>query len=280
MNTVYTVILAMIFTGGIGVILALIIGLSVKWFSVTIDENIEKITELLPGANCGGCGFAGCSEFAKAIVKDNIEVSNCPVASSSIITEISKALGLDSSQKEPQVAIVLCGGDNSKAKQSAKYNGVTDCKYAMIISSGGKACTYGCLGLASCARICPFDAIEMRNGLAIVHPDLCVGCGKCVEICPRKLIKMVPKKAKTHVFCSSPEKGPLKKQVCSVPCIGCRKCTKVTEEEGQMEIKGFLIQTNYENPPLNDITEAAKCPTNCLKSSETFLSENKEEGVA
>ncbi len=269
----WTAILAMGFMGLIGLILALIIGLSIKWFSVVIDENIEIVTELLPGANCGGCGFAGCSEFAKALVEKKAEASECPVASASMITEISTKLGSTGTKKDPQTAIVLCGGDNSKAKQSAQYNGVADCKSAMIIAGGGKGCNYGCLGFASCARICPFNAIEMRNGLAIIHPDLCVGCGKCVATCPRTLIKMVPKKAKVHVFCSSPEKGPLKKKVCSVPCIGCRKCTKVTEEEGQMEVKGFLIQTNYKNPPLNDITEKATCPTNCLKTSEAMISE-------
>ena len=162
-------------------------------------------------------------------------------------------------------AIVFCGGNNTDARKAVGYNGVKDCKSAMLVAGGDKGCAYGCLGFASCARACPFNAIEMKDGLAIVHPDICVGCGKCVATCPRKLIKLVPQKAPVHVFCSSPEKGPVKRKVCKVACIGCRKCVKAAED--QMKIEGFLAGVNYDNPPGLEIVEKAQCPTGCLRAS-------------
>ena len=261
-----TAVLSIICIAILCLILGLVIGLVAKIFAVETDPRIEETEELLPGANCGGCGFAGCADFAKAVVAGDATPDKCPVASPKNVADIAELLGLSANTGEKLVAIVLCGGNNKDAKKAVKYNGVKDCKSAALVAAGDKGCDYGCLGFASCARVCPFGAIEMKEGLAIVHPDLCVGCGKCVDVCPRKLIKLVPEKAKVHVFCSSPEKGPVKKKVCSVACIGCRKCVKAGEE-GQMEIKGFLVNVNYDNPPETDIVEAAKCPTGCLRTS-------------
>jgi ferredoxin len=129
--------------------------------------------------------------------------------------------------------------------------------------------------MASCSRACPFDAIEMRDGLAIVHEDLCVGCGKCVDTCPRQLIELVPAKAEVHVYCNSPEKGAEKMKVCKASCIGCRKCVKASEE-GQMTVSGFLISTNYDNPPPADLVEAAACPTQCLKTAKAHAAPAEE----
>ena len=261
-----TAILSIICIAFLCLVLGSVIGLIAKIFAVETDPRIEETEELLPGANCGGCGYAGCADFAKAVVAGDATPDQCPVASSENIADIAKLLGLEAGAGEKLVAIVFCGGNNTDAKKAVNYNGVKDCKSAALVASGDKGCDYGCLGFASCSRACPFGAIEMKDGLAIVHPDLCVGCGKCVETCPRNLIRLVPKKAEVHVFCSSPEKGPVKKRVCSVACIGCRKCVKVAEE-GQMEVKGFLIDVNYGNPPGVDIIEAAKCPTGCLRIS-------------
>ena len=259
-----TTLLAIISIAVICLVLGGIIGFIAKIFAVDIDSRIEATEELLPGANCGGCGYAGCTDFAKACVAGNATPDQCPVCSGSNVSKISDLLGLSAGTTEKEVAVVLCGGDNSDAKKSVKYNGVKDCKSASLVAGGDKGCDAGCLGFATCARACPFDAIEMKNGLAIIHPDLCVGCGKCVATCPRAIIKMVPAKTEVHVFCSSKEKGAAKKKVCSVSCIGCRKCVKVAEE-GQMEIDGFLVSVNYKNAPSKDIIEAAKCPTGCLR---------------
>ncbi len=252
---------------GIGVILGLVIGIAAKVFAVEQDPKIEVVTELLPGANCGACGFAGCSDFAKALVTGEAKPGACPVSSSEDLTNISAELGVKPGTEEKQVAIVMCGGDSKNAKQAAVYNGVNDCKSAALVSSGAKGCAYGCLGYGTCANKCSFGAIEItENNLAIVHPELCVGCRHCVAACPKNIIKMVPAEAEVHVYCSSPEKGVAKKKVCSVSCIGCRKCVK-NADEGEMNINGFLASVNYDNPPPLDLIKKSACPTKCLRGN-------------
>ena len=260
------VILSALLVICMGILLGLTIGIAAKVFEVKQDERIEFVTDELPGANCGGCGLAGCADFAKAIVEGSVEPTQCPVCAEDAVAKISKILGLESAaNKVKNVAIVLCGGDKEKAKFDAKYNGINDCKSASLVGAGVKGCKYGCLGLGTCARACPFNAIEINDkGLAVVHPELCVGCGKCVDACPKNLIKLVPENVHVHIFCSSPDKGAAKKKVCDVACIGCRKCAKNSEPE-QIKINGFLAQVNYELPPPVEIIEAAACPTGCLK---------------
>ena len=269
-----TAILALGITGVIGVVLGVVIGIASRIFAVKTDPRIEEVTEMLPGANCGGCGRAGCADFAKAVVNGEVSPDGCPVCSPEMAAKIADKLGLSAGTGIRKVAVVLCGGDHGRAKPAALYNGVSDCVSANLVNGGPKGCTYGCLGLASCARACPFNAIDIINGLAIVHSELCTGCGKCVSTCPRRLIKLAPRNSEVHVYCSSPEKGPTKKKVCEVACIGCRKCQKAGGE-GQIEMQGFLARVNYENPPGGDIVEKAGCPTGCLKSPEMHYREEK-----
>ncbi len=261
-----TIIIATIIVAVIGLILGALIGYAAKRFSVEVDPRIESVAGALPGVNCGGCGYAGCADFAKAIVLDKVSPTLCPVSSEENINNISTILGIAAEKKEKKKAVVFCGGSLTRAGRSAKYNGVKDCRSANIVAGGGKGCRFGCLGYGSCARACPFGAIEIRDGLAVVHPEICVGCGKCLDICPRKLIKLVTADAKVHVYCNSLEKGPAKKKNCTVPCIACRKCVKVAEEN--MSVSGFLVRVNYSNPPGPDIIEKAGCPTGCLHTAE------------
>ena len=251
----------------IGIFLGAIIGVAAKIFKVEVDPRIDLVTELLPGVNCGGCGKAGCADLAKSIVSGEEAPSKCPVASQEQISSIAKALGIEVGDSVKKVAVVFCGGDHNQEKVQTLYNGVSDCISASLIAGGPKGCAYGCLGMGSCARACPFNAIEMVNGLAVVHPELCVGCGACVSTCPRNLIKLVPQSAKVHIYCSSPEKGAAKMKVCTVPCIACRKCVKAGEED-QFVVEGFKVNVNYEAEKLvdNSIFETVKCPTGCLLS--------------
>ncbi|MDD3119079.1 MAG: (Fe-S)-binding protein, partial [Victivallales bacterium] len=209
-----TALIALVVLIVVGAVLGLVIGLAGKFFAVKSDPRIEKVTEMLPGANCGGCGRAGCADFAKALCAGEALPGGCPASSPEAVENIASFLGIAAGAGEKKVAVVLCGGDKTNARQAALYNGVSDCISASLIGGGAKGCTYGCLGLGSCMRACPFNAIELVNGLAVVHSEICTGCGSCVDKCPRKLIKLVPKSAEIHVYCSSPEKGPTKKKVC------------------------------------------------------------------
>jgi RnfABCDGE-type electron transport complex B subunit len=262
---------------GMGLVLGLIIGIAVKLFGVETDPRVDVVDNLLPGANCGGCGFAGCADFARALVAGKAKPEQCVLISSASVTEIGNMLGVEVGAVIRQVAVVRCGGNNTLAKVAGNYNGVSDCRSAALVAGGAKGCLYGCLGLASCARVCPVNAIEMADGLAIVHPELCIACGKCVAACPRNLIEMVPKTSPVHVFCNSPEKGADKMKVCKAACIGCRKCVK-SAEEGQMTMAGFLARVNYENPPRSDIGEV--CPTKCLHPAILPVAETEKQGGA
>jgi len=250
----------------LGIALWLVIGLAVKFFGVEADPRIDEVEALLPNANCGACGFAGCADFARALVGGDAETNECPSNSDEAVNRICALLGIVAGEREAQVAVVLCGGDSAQAAQAADYNGVNDCRDAMLVAGGAKGCLSGCLGLGTCARACPFGAIEMtESGIARIHAELCTGCGKCVATCPRHLIELVPGTAPVHVLCSSPAKGGEKRKVCKVSCIGCRKCVK-TAEEGQMTMDGFLARVNYDDPPGPSIAEA--CPTGCLQPAE------------
>ncbi len=249
-----------------GVTLGVVIGIAVKLFELPADPRQEAVLDLLPGANCGGCGLAGCADFARATVSGSVMPAACPVNSQEAVEKICNLLGLTAGAHKPNVALVRCRGDHARARRNGNYNGVLDCRHAMLVAGGAKGCSYGCLGLGSCARVCPFHAIEMTaDGMAIVHPELCTGCGKCVAACPRHLVALVPKDAPVHVLCNSPEKGADKKKVCDVACIGCRKCAKAAGDD-RIVIDGMLARVNY-NAAALALDIVAVCPTQCLQTS-------------
>ncbi|MEA2011988.1 MAG: (Fe-S)-binding protein [Verrucomicrobiota bacterium] len=254
---------AILFLTLLGLALGVLIGIATKVFAVYIDPRVEETEDLLPGANCGGCGLAGCSEFAKALVAGKVEPTDCPVCSSDDINAIGKVLGIKALSEIKDVAVVMCCGDNENSPELSLYNGINDCASAVFAAGSVKACRYGCLGLGSCVHACPFNAIEITEaGIALVHPDLCVGCGKCVEACPRDLIKLVPETAECHILCSSPLKAPAQRKVCKTGCIGCRKCLKEAGKDS-IEMDGFLAKIKYENAPKIELVNA--CPVKTIK---------------
>ncbi len=266
-----SVVFAALAMGSIGLVLGILIAVAAKIFKVESDSRAELVLELLPGANCGGCGKAGCADFAKAVASGELSPGQCPVSSRETVNAIAQALGIENNVSFRKCAVVLCGGDKNQTRNPILYNGVNDCRSASLISGGPKGCAYGCLGLGSCARTCPFGAIEIVNGLAVVHSELCVGCGKCVMACPRKLIKLVNADAQVHIYCSNPEKAPLKRQYCNVPCLGCRKCEKAFPDK--FKVEGFRGTVDYDAPQLPTAEEAAsvKCPAHCLLTAAEHL---------
>lgn len=272
-----TILFAILLMAVIGLVLGLVIGWFAKIFQIESDSRVELVTELLPGANCGGCGKAGCSDFAKSVVSGENPPSKCPVSSKEQVTAIALALGIDAGESFQQRAVVCCGGDREQTKRLLNYNGVVDCVSASLVAGGPKGCSYGCLGMGTCARKCPFGAIEIINNLAVVHRELCVGCGTCVAACPRGVIKLVPADAEVHVYCNSPAKGPAKRQVCNVPCLGCRKCARAFPDK--FKVDGFKAQVNYEAKPLPtaDDVQAVGCPTGCLLTADEHLKIEQNE---
>jgi electron transport complex protein RnfB len=247
--------------GGVGFVCGTALALAAKFLAVKEDPRVEEMEEILPGANCGGCGYAGCADYAKAVVIDGASINLCAPGGAEVLELMAKAMGQEASAEEKKVAVVMCRGNSENAPRKHLYNGVADCTAAHAVAGGDKICGYGCLGYGSCARICPSGAIEIADDLAIVHPELCISCGACVKACPRTLIKMVPVSKSIHVFCSSKDKGPAVKKACQVGCIGCRMCVKLAGEAFEMD--GFLALRNYEIPVENEEI-VDKCPGKCI----------------
>ena len=182
----------------------------------------------MPGNNCGGCGYAGCSGLAAAIVKGEAEVGGCPVGGAPVAAKIGAIMGQEAGAQVHEVAFVKCAGTCDKAKQEYEYHGLNDCVMMNMMQAGGpKGCNYGCLGEGTCVKACPFDAIHIVNGVAVVDKEACKACGKCVAACPKHLIEIVPYDQKHLVQCSSKDKGKDVMSVCSVGCIGCKMCEKI-----------------------------------------------------
>lgn len=253
---------AALIVGGIGLCCGFVLSLASRFFGVKEDERVEAVMEMLPGVNCGACGYAGCIEYAKAVVLHGAKVIECKPGGPDTARSIADFMGVDAESGTRMVALVFCGGDDVHARRRFLYNGVADCAAAALVGGGDKECGYGCLGLGSCARVCPVQAIEITGSrLAVVHPELCIGCGLCVDACPRNLIGLVPAAASVHVLCRSPERGPAVKKKCSVGCIGCTLCAKRTDA---ISMDGALAVVDYEKAIENGDEIIAKCPQDTI----------------
>lgn len=218
--------IAAIIVGVVGLFIALFLGFSAEKFAVPVNEKEEAVRELLPGNNCGGCGYPGCDGLAKAIANGEAPANACPVAGDEGGKKIAEIMGVSSSSALKMVAFVKCAGTCDKAKTKYEYTGIEDCLMASTVAGGPKACSYGCTGFGSCVKACPFDAIHVINGIAVVDKDACKACSKCISACPKQLIELVPYVQEHLVQCNSRSKGKDVKAVCSTGCIGCSICAK------------------------------------------------------
>ena len=240
------IITAVIVIAILGLILGLFLGIAAKAFHVETDPREEKITAALPGNNCGGCGYPGCSGLAAAIVKGDAPVNGCPVGGESAAKAVAEIMGVDAGNSVRKVAFVKCAGDCEKANKDYEYTGEQDCRMAAMLPGGGdKSCSFGCLGYGSCVKSCPFDAIHIVNSIAVVDKEACKACSKCIEVCPKKLIELVPYEAEYLVACNSKDKGPDVMKKCKAGCIGCSLCKKNCPKDA-VDISDFLAHIDQD----------------------------------
>lgn len=219
----------------LGVLSALILYFVAQKFKVYEDPRIDTVESMLPGANCGGCGFPGCRGLADALVReDDISALFCPVGGGATMSAIASFLGKAAPEKEPSVAEVRCGGSCAKRAHTNRYDGATSCAVAASLYGGETGCTYGCLGNGDCVAVCNFDAIHMDagTGLPVVDESKCTACGACVKACPKTLIELRRqgvKNRRVYVSCRNMDKGAVARKACEAACIACGKCEKVCE---------------------------------------------------
>ncbi|MBM3246473.1 MAG: RnfABCDGE type electron transport complex subunit B [Candidatus Omnitrophica bacterium] len=227
--------------GVLGVVFGIGLAVASKRLSVQVDPRLEKVHGLLPGANCGACGGAGCFGFAESLLSGKLSIDACRVNSEEAREEIARVLGKKLEKKVKKIAVLHCNG-GKRVKDRFVYEGIEDCVAANLILGGQKECVYGCLGFGTCARVCPFGAIKMSGeGLPVVDASKCRACNKCVLVCPKKLFELVPVypvrdydvtgrfdgvSNGVYVACSSHDMGKDTKAVCPVGCIACRLCEK------------------------------------------------------
>lgn len=224
---VTTIILAALALAALAVIMSWVLGWANRKFHVEVDAKVEAIGAALPGANCGGCGYVGCSEYAEAVASGEASVDLCGPGGTSCASALAEIMGVEVEASYPFRAVVHCSAGFDQRLQRSEYRGEQTCSAANLVA-GVQGCTYGCLGLADCVRACEYDAIHVVDGLAVVDYDKCVGCKACAIVCPRNIITMVPFKSERMlvVACSNKDMGPDVKKVCKTGCIGCKACTK------------------------------------------------------
>lgn len=224
--------ISLITLGGVGILAAVILYIVARRFNVPENPMVEQIEQLLPGANCGGCGYSGCHDFAcKCADAPSLSGFFCPGAGAEVMAKIATIKGVDNTSVTPKIAVLKCYGTCANRPVRANYDGVQSCALLSMIAVGSADCAYGCLGCGDCVKACPWDAmhIDPTTGLPVVSETNCVGCGKCVTACPRSILELRPKGPKGRrvwVACSNKDKGAVARKDCSAACIGCGRCAR------------------------------------------------------
>jgi electron transport complex protein RnfB len=222
------VIKALAVLGGAGLLIAVLLLVASLKLSVQVDERETAVRAVLPGANCGACGFPGCEGYAAAVAAGRAPLNACVPGGPNVARKIGDIMGQEAAATEPGVAFLTCRGGRNEAGRRFQYKGAADCRQAALLLGGPKACVYGCVGLGHCAQVCPFGAITMGgNGLPVIDEKKCTGCGKCVRECPKQTLLLVPRSKLVVLACASHDKGKAVRDVCRVGCIACGLCVKV-----------------------------------------------------
>ncbi|MCD7963997.1 MAG: Fe-S cluster domain-containing protein [Rikenellaceae bacterium] len=248
---------------GLGILAAVILYFVANKFKVYEDPRIDEVEQMLPLANCGGCGFAGCRNFAESLVNnENIDDLFCPVGGGGMMKDIAGFLGKAAAEKEPQIAVVRCNGSCANRPKTNVYDGVDSCAVMASLYGGETGCTFGCLMKGDCAVSCDFDALYLdpETGLPVVDQEKCVACGACVKACPKNIIelrKRGPKERRVYVSCVNHDKGAVARKACKVACIACGKCAKICPFEA------ITVENNLAYIDFNKCKLCRKCVPEC-----------------
>jgi len=260
------ILIAIISMTGLGIFFAAILAIADKTMSVKEDERVATVENILPGLNCGACGYVGCYSFAMALVKGGAPVDGCLPGGADTATDLAEYLGLEKKTRIKSIAVLHCNADCTQRLKLADYKGIETCNAASRIFGGGLACAYGCLGYGDCERICPTGAVRMANGLAVINSTKCISCGKCVKACPRNLysIEKFMNDNIVAVACSSRYKCAEVRKVCGVGCVACKLCEKLSG--GVFEVDNNLAVIHYDRAKTDTGWDKTieKCPTKVI----------------
>lgn len=253
----HELLIAVLIVAGIGLIAGLGLAIASIVMAVPKDEKAEAVLETLPGANCGACGYSGCSGYAAALAHGEAKPGLCSPGGAETAAAIAQVLGVEAGEVEYKTALVHCMGSYDNTSDRMRYQGIESCAAAAQLYGGVGSCSYGCMGLGDCASVCEYDAIKVCNGVASIDPGRCKGCSKCVEACPKRLISFVPLKIQAVVRCSNCDKGGEARKVCKTACIGCMRCVKACEF-GAVTVKNFKAEVDPQR-----CTGCGKCVEVC-----------------
>lgn len=258
-----TIIWTIAILAGLGLLLSLVLFFIAKKFKVEEDPRIDEVEAVMPGANCGGCGFAGCRAFADAAVKaPNLDNNYCPVGGNEVMKKVATILGYEIKEKAPMVAVVRCNGTCENRPRTNIYGGSSSCKVKASLYAGDTACPFGCLGCGDCVNACQFGALSMdeTTGLPVVDETKCTACGACVKACPKSIIELRnkgPRGMRVYVSCVNKDKGVVARKACSAACIGCGKCAKVCASEA------ITVENNVAYIDFTKCRLCKKCVAEC-----------------
>lgn len=251
----------------LGLALAMILFFVAKKFKVEEDPRIDEVEKVMPGANCGGCGYAGCRAFAQACVEaGNLDSTFCPVGGNDVMKKVADVLGLEAKVKAPMVAVIRCNGTCENRPKTNQYDGVQSCRVKASLYSGDTACSFGCVGCGDCVKACQFGALSMDplTGLPVVDEEKCTACGACVKACPKSVIELRnkgPRGMRVFVSCINKDKGAVARKACKAACIGCGKCAKVCAHDA------IVIENNLAYIDFTKCKLCKKCVAECPTGS-------------
>ena len=240
------------------------VGLSIAsvLMAVPVDEKVEAVREVLPGANCGACGFSGCDGYAKAVASGDAAPSLCAPGGADVAKQVASIMGTEAGEMRPKSAVVHCNGTCENTEQKMEYKGIQSCAAANMLFAGTGKCSYGCLGFGDCVKACDYQAIAVIDGVATVYPERCKACGQCVTACPKKIISIVEGDSPAVVRCQNHDKGGETRKACKAGCIGCMRCVKACEF-GAVTVKDFCATVDGQK-----CTACGKCvevcPSHCI----------------